>query len=175
MYVCMYVYIYIYTHIHLSLSLYVHISIYIYIYMYIYIYVYIYIYIYVRSFASSLTLLALGPLSARVTSALSLSPRGARGAYRKSSRGIDQRNRNPRPQLEPQITSLDKCKIDYIILEIPVYSISGVGVGGSYSIGGGSQEGRMDSRAASNRAGEARLGVTEKRSRETLERLSSDK
>ena len=42
----------------------------------------------------------------------------------------------PEPQLEPQITSLDKCKMNYILSETPVYSISGVGVGGSYSIGG---------------------------------------
>ena len=44
--------------------------------------------------------------------------------------------RTPRPQLEPQITSLDKCNINQTLLETPVYSISWVGVGGSYSIGG---------------------------------------
>ena len=47
----------------------------------------------------------------------------------------DQWNRNPRPQLEPQTTSLDKCKINSSISETPVYWISGAGVGGSYSIG----------------------------------------
>ena len=29
-------------------------------------------------------------------------------------------NRNPRPQLEPQITSLDKCKIHQVLSETPI-------------------------------------------------------
>ena len=33
----------------------------------------------------------------------------------------DQLNRNPRPQLEPQITSLEQFKINEIILGTPVY------------------------------------------------------
>ena len=44
-------------------------------------------------------------------------------------------NRNPRPQQEPKITSLDKYNINIFRLETPVYSISGVAVGSSYSIG----------------------------------------
>ena len=32
--------------------------------------------------------------------------------------------------IEPQITSLDKCNINWMILETPVYPIYGVGVGG---------------------------------------------
>ena len=34
---------------------------------------------------------------------------------------VNQWNRNPRPQLEPQITGLDKCKINSIILDTPSY------------------------------------------------------
>ena len=41
-----------------------------------------------------------------------------------------------RPQLQPKITSLDRCKIGQISLERRIYLISGVGVGGSNSIGG---------------------------------------
>ena len=48
----------------------------------------------------------------------------------------NQWNQTPQPQPEPQITRLDKCKINWIILETPVYYISGVWVGGSFSIGG---------------------------------------
>ena len=33
----------------------------------------------------------------------------------------NQRNRNPRPQLEPQITSLDKCNINLTIAETHIY------------------------------------------------------
>ena len=51
-----------------------------------------------------------------------------------SSTMIEQ-NRNPRPQLEPQITSLEKCNVNSSISETPVYYISVVGVRGSYSIG----------------------------------------
>ena len=43
---------------------------------------------------------------------------------------------NPRPQLEPQMTSVDKCRISCISLDTPDYQISVVGVVGSYSIGG---------------------------------------
>ena len=45
-------------------------------------------------------------------------------------------NRNPRPQLEPQITSFEKCKIIwFLLIGTPVYSMFGVGVGDSCSIG----------------------------------------
>ena len=40
-----------------------------------------------------------------------------------------QRTWSPPPQLEPQITSLEKCKINKIILETPDYEMFGVGVG----------------------------------------------
>ena len=42
-------------------------------------------------------------------------------------------------QLEPQITSLDKCYTNSIMLDTPSYQISGVGVAGSHSIGGYAQ------------------------------------
>ena len=48
---------------------------------------------------------------------------------------LDQWNRNPRPQLEPQITSFVKCNMNQLSLDTPVYTISGVWVGGSYSLG----------------------------------------
>ena len=47
----------------------------------------------------------------------------------------NQCNRSPRPQLEPQITSLEKCNLNLTIFETPNYIISWVGVGGSCSVG----------------------------------------
>ena len=57
-----------------------------------------------------------------------------------SATRITQWNRNPRPQLEPQIISLETCTINYTLLETPVYYMSRLGVGGSYSIGEGQAE-----------------------------------
>ena len=44
-------------------------------------------------------------------------------------------NRNPRPQLEPQINQFWNCMLNSILLETPIYWSSGVGVGGSHFIG----------------------------------------
>ena len=40
----------------------------------------------------------------------------------------------PEPQLEPHITSFDKCNIDRMLLETQIYYISGVGVCGYNNI-----------------------------------------
>ena len=62
-------------------------------------------------------------------------PHGARGAHGAGRRAPNRGNRNPQPQLEPQIISFETCNINYLVLETPVCCISRVGVGGSYAIG----------------------------------------
>ena len=52
------------------------------------------------------------------------------GMYRPGSRT------NPRPRLEPRIASLEHCTTNTLVSDTPVYSVAGVWVGGSYSIGG---------------------------------------
>ena len=105
------VYVYIYTHVHVCIYIYIHIHIHIHIHI-----IYIYIYICIEKVFSVFLLLKCLLCFMRIMT-------------------CNQWNGNPRPQLEPQMTSLDKCNIKQLILETPIYQMFGVGVGGSYSIG----------------------------------------
>ena len=89
-----------------------HIHIYIYIYIYIYVCMYIYIYIYI----------CVGLWRAPSCSWPPPPSRAARRASCSGCLGRDSRwNRNPRPHLEPQIVCFNKCNMNSIILETPVY------------------------------------------------------
>ena len=122
---CIYIYIYIYIYelwlcVSLSLSLYIHTYIYIYIHIRIHMCIYIYIYVYTCAYIYIYIYPPADQGSQHPEPENRLGSNRLRSNFSWIDCG-DRWNGNPRPQLEPKITSLDKCNIKSIILETPVY------------------------------------------------------